>query len=91
MYIWQAHGIMANIQDGGYDSKDFEVDHDFENEASKVEVGDNFTIIIDEPKNGDPFFVILCDKTLHKCEATFKDGWGNVWYEGDMIIGIVWY
>jgi hypothetical protein len=79
---------MANMQDGGYDSEDFKVDHDFENEASKVEVGDNFTIITNEPKNGDPFFVILCDKTLHRCEATFKDGWGNMWYEGDMIIGV---
>ncbi len=67
---------MADMQDGGYD---YEVDHDFESEVSKVEVGDNFAIIIDKPNNGNPFFVI------HRCEATFKDGWGNMWYEGDMI------
>ncbi len=48
-------------------------------------------VIANEPKNEDPFFVILCDKTLHRCEATFKDGWGNMWYEGDMIINGVWY
>ncbi len=43
-----------------------------------MEVGDNFVVIANEPKNEDPFFVILCDKRLHRCEATFKDGWGNV-------------
>jgi hypothetical protein len=63
---------MANMQDGGYDYEDFKVDHDFENEMSKVEVGDNFTIIVDELENGDPFFVILHDKTLHRCELQSK-------------------
>jgi hypothetical protein len=36
-------------------------------------VGDNFAIISNELENGDPFYVILCDKPLHWCEATFED------------------
>ncbi len=44
-FIWQAHGIMVNMQDHGYDFEGSEVDQEFENEASKVEVGDNFVVI----------------------------------------------
>jgi hypothetical protein len=41
------------------------MDEDIENEVAKVEVGDNFAIISNELENGDPFYVILCDKPLH--------------------------
>ncbi len=44
-FIRQAHGIMVNMQDHGYDFEGSEVDQEFENEASKVEVGDNFVVI----------------------------------------------
>jgi hypothetical protein len=35
---------------------------DFENEATKVEVGDNFAVILDELENGDPFYVIYVSR-----------------------------
>jgi len=38
-----------------------------------------------------PFFVVLCDKALHYYETMFEDGWGNKWYEGDMLLGGIWY
>jgi hypothetical protein len=35
--------------------------------------------------------MILCDHVLHQCKATFQDEWGNAWYEGDMLLGGIWY
>jgi hypothetical protein len=47
------------------DFDNFEIDNeDFESEATKVEVGDNFAVILDGLENEDPFYVILCDKAL---------------------------
>jgi hypothetical protein len=38
------------------DFDNFEIDDDdFESEVIKVEVGDNFVVILDELENGDPF------------------------------------
>ncbi len=42
------------------------MDEDIKSET-KVEVGDNFVVISYEFENGDPFYVILCDKPLHRC------------------------
>jgi hypothetical protein len=50
-----------------------ENEHDSEFEAAKVEVGDTFVVIIDELENGDPFYFILCNKALYRCEETFED------------------
>jgi hypothetical protein len=52
-------------------------DKGFESEATRVEVGDNFVIISDELKNGDPFYVLFYDQTLHECKATFENDLGN--------------
>jgi hypothetical protein len=41
-----------------------------ESEATKVEMGDNFAIIFDELENGDPFYVVIYNKLVHRCEET---------------------
>ncbi len=66
-------------------------DKGFESEATRVEVGDNFVIISDELKNGDPFYVLFYDQTLHECKATFENDLGNTWYVGEMFLHGVWY
>jgi len=35
---------------------------------AKVEFDDNFAIISNELENGDPFYVIFCNKSLHRCK-----------------------
>ncbi len=57
-------------------------DGDLESKATRVELGDNFVVISNDLENGDPFFVVLCNKPLHMCEQTFEDNWGNTWYRG---------
>jgi hypothetical protein len=42
-------------------------------EATKVEMGDNFVVISNKLDNGDPFFVVICNKPLHRCQETFED------------------
>jgi hypothetical protein len=66
-------------------------DGDMEFEATNVEIGDNVIIIANELENGDPFYILLCNRPLHRCQDTFEDEWENIWYEGDMIIRGVWY
>jgi hypothetical protein len=66
------------MEDGSSQSKEFDADEDNETKATKVEVGDNFVVIVGEMENGDLFFVILWDKPLHRCEVTFTNGWGNM-------------
>jgi len=55
------------------DSKDGDRTN-LESEAAKVELGDNFTVIFDEFKHGDPFYVVLCNKLLHRCEQSLEVG-----------------
>jgi hypothetical protein len=43
-------------------------DGDLEFEATRVELGDIIVVIFDDLENGDPFFVVLCNKPLHMCE-----------------------
>jgi hypothetical protein len=43
-------------------------DGDLEFEAARVELGDIIVVIFDDLENGDPFFVVLCNKPLHMCE-----------------------
>lgn len=79
------------MEDGSSESEEFDANEDNETKATKVEVGGNFVVIVGEMENGDPFFVILWNKPLHQCEVTFTNGWGNMWYEGDMFLGGFWY
>jgi hypothetical protein len=67
------------------------MEKDGESKATKIEMGDNFVVVANELENGDPFFMILCDHVLHRCEATFQDEWGNTCYEGDILLGGIWY
>jgi hypothetical protein len=82
--------MMNNVE--GSNSK-FEVgnDGDMKSKATNVEIGDNVAVIANELENGDPFYILLCNRPFHRCQKTFDDKWGNIWYEGDMIIGGVWY
>jgi hypothetical protein len=57
----------------------------------KIKVGDTFAIIVDELENGDPFYLIFCNKAQYRCEETFEDDWGNTYYVDDMIIEGLWY
>jgi hypothetical protein len=66
-------------------------DGDLESKVTRVKLGDNFVVISNDLENGDPFFVVFCDKSLRMCEQTFEDNWGNTWYQGDMILQGVWY
>jgi hypothetical protein len=55
---------VSNALENDYsdDSKD-----NNETKAAKVEVGDNYVVVANELENGDPFFVVLCNKPLHRC------------------------
>ncbi len=82
--------ILSEIETPSSESKN-ENEHDLEFEAAKVEVGDTFVVIIDELDNGDPFYFILCNKALYRCEETFEDDQGNTYYTSDMILRGLWY
>jgi hypothetical protein len=43
-------------------------DGDLEFEATRVELGDIIVVISNDLENGDPFFIVLCNKPLHMCE-----------------------
>jgi hypothetical protein len=70
---------MVDMEDYGSWLKNSDTNDDIESKVVKVEVGDNFAVIVEELENGNPFFVVLCNKALHRCEAMFEDGWGNKW------------
>ncbi len=78
--VLQAHWIMVQNEDSDHEFSDFDMEEDGESKVAKIEVGD-------ELENGDPFFVILGDHSLHQCKETFQDEWGNTWNEGDMLLG----
>jgi hypothetical protein len=71
--------MMNNVE--GFDSK-FEAgeDDDMKSKATNVEIGDNVIVIADELENGNPFYILLCNRPLHRCQETFDDKWGNIWY-----------
>jgi hypothetical protein len=77
---------MQDMEEFSFELKGFDMDENIESEVAKVEVGDNFVVISNELENVDPFYVILCDMPLHRCEATFENDWGNQSYEVDMIL-----
>jgi hypothetical protein len=54
------------MKESNFETEGSNMDEDIKSET-KVEVGDNFVVISYEFENGDPFYVILCDKPLHRC------------------------
>jgi hypothetical protein len=82
---------MVGEEDNGSNLNGLDVEDDIEINAPKVEIGDNYTVVLDELENKDAFFVVFCNKPLHRCMEPFNDGWGNMWYEGYMILGGIWY
>ncbi len=89
-FVLQVNGLVVDMEDYGSKLENFDTNDDIQSKVVKVEVGDNFAIIAGELENGNLFFVVLCDKALHCCEAMFEDGWGNKWYEGNMLLGGIW-
>ncbi len=68
---------MAKVYGPHTNCMDSNTKEDAEIETSRVEVGDNFVVVANELENGNPFYLILCNKPLHWCEFTFNDEWGN--------------
>jgi hypothetical protein len=87
----QAKGFMVGEQDDGLESENFDFEDDNEIEVAKIKIGNNCVVVVDEPKNEDAFFMVLYNKPLHRCMETFSDGWGNIWYEGEILLGGLWY
>jgi hypothetical protein len=87
----QAQNLMvqSNNLGGPNSGSDSNGDEDWKNETTKVEIG-NYVVIVEELENDDPFYFVFCDKPLHRCEIIFTHGWGNTWYQGDMILGGIW-
>jgi hypothetical protein len=56
-----------------------------------LRVRDNCVVVSNELEDGDAFSVVICNKPLHRCMENFNHGWGSTWYEGDMILGGIWY
>jgi hypothetical protein len=50
-----------------------------------VTIGDNMAVPC-ESNNGKTFGLLLCDKPKHVVKHTFKDSYGNTYYEGDEVI-----
>ena len=92
-------GGQRSEQDPGHGSAEFEDDvvDDFEDEgeleteAERVETGDTYVVYTDRPEHGDRFFLVLCDKPVHKNGATFTDGWGCKWPRDTMLISGTYY
>jgi hypothetical protein len=54
---------------------------------TKVEVGDNYVIIVKELNEGDPFYIIFYNQPLDNCPTTLTYGWNNTFSNGGMILG----
>jgi hypothetical protein len=65
---------MVGELDNGLKLENFDSQNDNETEIAKVEIGDNYAIVVVEPKNKDAFFMVFCNKPLHKCMETFSEG-----------------
>jgi hypothetical protein len=59
--------IVQDMEGSIHESNGFDTyEEDFESEATKVEVGDNFVVLLDELEKNDPFYVLLSGKPLHQ-------------------------
>jgi hypothetical protein len=68
--------MMTNIDDSNSESQ-VRNDCDFECEVAKVEIGDIVVVIANAMDNDDLFYILLCNRPLHRCQETFEDEWGN--------------
>ncbi len=64
---------------------------DCETKAAKVEVDDNYAIVAKELKEGDPFYIVMCNQPIYQCLATFTDGWNIKKLVAEMVLGGHWY
>ncbi len=62
----KTHTMMNNVE-GFYSKWEAEDDGDMESKVANVEIGDNVAVIVDELENGDPFYILLCNRPLHRC------------------------
>ncbi len=58
---------MNNVEGANLELEDGD-DNDMEFEATNVEISDNVVVIADELENGDPFYILLCNRPLHRCQ-----------------------
>ncbi len=71
--------------------KDSNSNVDYETQATKVEIGDNYTIVAKELEEGDPFYIVLFNQPIYHCPSTFSDGWNNTFLAREMVLGGHWY
>lgn len=87
MYV-QVKDIMVQNQEIRDDlNNDIDSNVDYEYEVTKVEVGDNYVIIVKELDEGDPFYIIFCNQPMDHCPTTLTYGWNNTFSNGGMILG----
>ncbi len=48
-------------------------------------------IVICQSSTHESFKLFLCDKMVHTIKESFINGQGQTWYEGDNVIGGLWY
>lgn len=78
MYV-QVRNIMVQSQEIRDDlNNDVDSNVDCGYEVTKVEVGDNYVIIVNELKEGDPFYIILYNQPMDHCPTTLTYGWNNI-------------
>jgi hypothetical protein len=53
-------------------------------------VGDNVVVVCESSTN-EHLWLLLCDKPVHIVKESITDDWGQTWYEGDNVIGGLWY
>jgi hypothetical protein len=49
---------------------------------TKVEVGENYVIIVKELNEGDPFYIIFYNQPMDNCPTTLTYGWNNTFSNG---------
>jgi hypothetical protein len=70
-----AREFMVQNQEAKIDyEEDLDSNVDCEAEVAKVEVGDNYVIVVEELEEGDPFYIVLCNQPIYQCPTTFTDG-----------------
>jgi len=66
-YNLKTRTMMNNVEGANLELEDGD-DNDMEFEATNVEISDNVVVIADELENGDPFYILLCNRPLHRCQ-----------------------
>ncbi len=74
MYV-QVRDIMVQNQEIRDDpDSDVNCDVDYEYEVTKVEVGDNYVIIVKELDEGDSFYIIFYNQPMDHCPTKLTCG-----------------